>query len=59
MGLFLTRYANGGKSCGADVYSYKRNPFADTVETSEKSESIPTLASTPLISEVGSMMERV
>lgn len=61
MGLFLTHYANGGKSCGADVYSYKRNPFADTVETSEESESIPTLASTPppLISEVVSMMERV
>lgn len=47
MGLFLTQYANGGKSCGADVYSYKRNPFADTVETSEESESIPALARAP------------
>lgn len=64
MGLFLTQYANEGKSCGSDVYSYKRNPFTDTVETSEESESIPALVSTtpsytpPFISEVGSMMER-
>lgn len=32
-GPLLTQYANARKSCRVDVYSYKRNQFADTVET--------------------------
>lgn len=45
------------KSCRVDVYSYKRNQFADTVETSVESE--PTSVHTITISESGSMMESV
>lgn len=45
------------KSCRVDVYSYKQNQFADTVETSEESE--PTSVHTVTISESGPMMESV
>lgn len=58
-GPLVPQCANTEESCRADVYSYKQNPFADTVETFKEEPLFFFLCSQQRCSHTGSMMESV